>query len=359
MVRFRIAVLIALSAALGSAPAQTAIWRHYSGSINNAIPIQADILAEEDSVAGFYFYERVGRPIQLSGRVAADGKARLAEKDPEGVETGAMVGTFSAGMASFSGSWKSPDGKKSLALFLKEDYAESAGLGAYTVIRSQALDPEDEVGDSPEAVFVGIGLEPRGNVKLKSSIERELFEGKDAYSWMEGKAAAFLADYIDAYADIDGIDPVNPTMAWELTLAVSPVFNARGVLCLEASSGGYSGGAHSNYSSAYFVFDIASGKRLGIERFVRAGAEKELSALLDAEIRRAEGMPKDAPLSSAGFTVDSIEPAEDNFYVDGGGITFYYPPYAIGSYVLGEKRISISWKDLGSLSALHPLSKAK
>jgi hypothetical protein len=359
MIRFRVAALIALAASVRAVPAQTALWRHYSGTINKTIAIQADILAEEESLTGFYFYERVGKPIRLSGSVAAGGTSRLAETDPEGKETGAMLGSFSARMASFTGSWKSPDGKKTLPLFLKEDYSGSAGLGAYAVIRSQAIDPGNEDGDSPEAAFVGIGLEPRGNERLKAAFESALYDGRDAYSWMEEKASSFLADYIDANAEIYESDPGAPSLAWELTLAVSPVFNARGVVSVEASSGGFSGGAHSNYECAYFVFDVASGKRLGIERFVRSGAEKELSALLDAEIRRAEGIPKDAQLSSAGYTVDSIDPAEDNFYVDGGGITFYYPPYAIGPYVLGDKRIFISWKDLGSLSAGHPVSKAK
>jgi len=349
-------LVVALSLAAATSRAQTGFWRHYSGTINKTLAVQADILAEEGSLTGFYFYEKVGKTISLEGKVSGDGKASMDEMGPDGKPTGKISGSFGAEMSSFSGTWKSPDGKKSFPMTLREDYGGAARLGAYTVIRSGLLDEEAE--NSPEALFVGVGIEPIDAPRLRAAMEAELYGGKTAYDHLVKKAASFLDGYGESYPDVEPEDYEDGNLGWDLTVAVLPVFNARGVLCVDASWSGFTGGAHPNATDDYYAFDLATGRRLGLESFVRSGSEKALSALLVAELRRMTGVKAGTPLTEAGFFADDVEPAAGNFWVDGSGIYFHYPAYAIAPYVMGPVTVFLSWKDLGPISTGHPVTRA-
>jgi hypothetical protein len=359
----RAAVVAALAAACLGLGAQTGAWRHYAGTINKTIRIEADIEFGEEELTGFYFYDKVGQPIALQGKAAfpsgykGGGRAELTESDAEGKPTGIFSGTFSAGLGFFNGSWKSPDGKKSLALELKEDYSGSAALDVYTLIRSQAIDPDNP--DSPEASFVALGLDVRGNAKFRAALSRELYEGLDAYACLEAKAMGFLADYLDLAGEDYRANPEDYSLNWESNRYLRPVFNARGILCLKDSYSEYTGGAHGTYYTGYYVFDIASGRRLGLESFVKGGPGSSLNALVARELRRQEGLKPNQALEEAGIFVAEADLPTDNFWVDGSGIYIHFPVYSIGPYAMGERTVYLSWKDLGNLSKGHAISKPR
>ncbi len=351
----RISLVAALSLAAAAAGAQTGFWRHYSGTINKTLAVQADILAEEGSLTGFYFYEKVGKTIALEGKVTRDGKASMDEKESGEKSTGTISGAFGAEMSSFSGIWKSPDGKKSFPIALREDYGGAARLGAYTVIRGRLLDEDAE--NSPEATFVGVGIEAIDAQRLRVSMEAELYGGGSAYDRLEKKAASFFEDYAEGNAGVEAEEYDYGMFNWDLTVSALPVFNARGVLCVDDMWWGYTGGAHPNFQNSYYVFDIATGRRLGLESFVRPGSEEALAGLVDAEVRRMRGIKAGSSLVDAGFFVDRVEPAAGNFWVDGSGIYFHYPAYSIAPYAIGTITVFISWKDLGPLSTGHPVTR--
>jgi hypothetical protein len=345
---------VGMSASLS---AQTEVWRHYSGALNKTIKIEADLLFSEESISGFYFYDKVGKPIELSGGLNAGRIAALSERDEAGKATGSMNGSFGKDFASFSGTWKSPDGSKSFPVSLSEDYSASAGLDAFTILREEALDPEADA--SPAVSYFGRALAVRGRPALQRAIEAAFYGGGDGRAWQESTARDFMADYKESAGELYAEEPEAESLNWEMSQTLAPVFNARGILSLQAGFYEYSGGAHPNGGSAYGVFDLASGRRLGLEAFVRGGASDALAAAVTAAFKKSAGLAAEASLGELGLSVDRLEVSEHDFYVDGEGIYFYFPAYSVGPYALGENYVFISWKDLGALSAGHPVGKPR
>lgn len=99
----------------------------YSGTINGNLSIKMSFMMHtmagqsEVLVSGFYYYVNQTSPLTVTGSINKT-KIQLKESASSSA-TGEITGTFDGTATSegFSGTWKSPDGKRSYPFILKKD----------------------------------------------------------------------------------------------------------------------------------------------------------------------------------------------------------------------------------------------
>lgn len=121
--------------------------------------------------------------------------------------------------------------------------------------------------------------------------------------------------------------------------------NESGFLTVEESSHVHEGGPHGYGFSRFWNLDIATGKPAELADIVKPGYEEKWAALGRNAILGQRGHRPDSSLVEAGLHEDHLELNKTWFLVP-GGIGFYYAPYEIAPYAMGEFEFILPWKDI-------------
>ena len=111
----------------------------------------------------------------------------------------------------------------------------------------------------------------------------------------------------------------------------------------------YTGGAHPNNWPETWVFDMATGQRLGLEDVFAdpVQALTDIAPLVRADLRRTLGrMALDDMLAPG--TTPTAKNYED-FVLTDQGITFLFAPYQVAPYAAGEQAVALPYKKLAPL----------
>jgi hypothetical protein len=90
----------------------------FIGTIGKKLGVYMSLTTNNGKVSGEYLYTKNGTSIALIGTATPKGEVMLEEFAEQGKKTGTFVGKFTTSGA-FSGSWTSPDGKKTFPCSLK------------------------------------------------------------------------------------------------------------------------------------------------------------------------------------------------------------------------------------------------
>ncbi|MCF8216362.1 MAG: DUF3298 and DUF4163 domain-containing protein [Chlorobium sp.] len=135
--------------------------------------------------------------------------------------------------------------------------------------------------------------------------------------------------------------------AYQFDLNGSVLLNRQGVLTVSLSTQSYTGGAHGSYGTRFFVFDVRSGKRLGVEDLFIAGFEDRLNSLIDSRYRQMRGLSKTERLDGEkGRLFENGIRFNGNVALTPEGVTFFYNNYEIAAYVYGSTAIALSFRDV-------------
>lgn len=96
--------------------------RTYEGKINNQYPITFKITSNNGQVTGTYFYNSVGKDLQLKGNIDNYGNINLTEYDAKGNMTGIFKGNIKNN-SKIEGQWSKPNGSSTMPFFLIESNA--------------------------------------------------------------------------------------------------------------------------------------------------------------------------------------------------------------------------------------------
>jgi hypothetical protein len=91
--------------------------REFSGAINRSIRIKMTLSQKGNSLSGSYYYEKVGKPITLSGSINGQ-QFTLKEYNESGNNTGTFSGRFVT-PDTIEGSWSNADASKTYPFSLK------------------------------------------------------------------------------------------------------------------------------------------------------------------------------------------------------------------------------------------------
>ena len=113
-------------------------------------------------------------------------------------------------------------------------------------------------------------------------------------------------------------------------------------------SSGYSGGAHGMYATMAHNYSLAGGYELTLDDLFTPAQLTVLESLIRNRLYDRCGVSSDEGLDEQGFFPEYIGPT-GNFAVTENGITFYYNPYDIGCYALGDVSVDIDRDALNRL----------
>ncbi len=106
----------------------------------------------------------------------------------------------------------------------------------------------------------------------------------------------------------------------------------------------YNGGAHGVHHTNYIVVDLAKKQRITLNDVFSSSVMDELNLLLQGQyLVVRSNYELEESLDMKDFRVS------DNFYFSPTGITFVYPLYELGPYVLGEVELSLNYQQMNHL----------
>lgn len=299
---------------------------YYMGSVGD-YPGFMHLVRSDDSVSGWYFYLNGSAAINLRGSIDGD-KLTLSEFYDNGVAGAQFQGSLERGV--FSGSWRSAgqsSGRQGSGLEYPFEYREFAREGELTW--SSGREGTDADIKYPLfascaefsralALFHGYAVD---NLSRMSSDTLERVSADSSYTpWASG---SLQMDF-------------NVTYASEYFISI--VFN----------NWEYSGGAHGNYDfDSYLLMNTPIGYRpmeLGELFKHNADYTGRLSVLALADLK-AQG----ASLVTNG-QIQRLQLTDlSRFSISPGGMTFYFSPYMVGSYVEGSFTVDIPWEQIGDI----------
>lgn len=120
------------------------------------------------------------------------------------------------------------------------------------------------------------------------------------------------------------------------------------ILVYTITSSTYTGGAHGMYGITAHNYSIAGGYELTLNDLFTETQRVALDKLIRNKLYAQFQVTNDDGLAEQGFFPEYIGTTE-NFAVTPEGITFYYNPYDIGCYALGDLEVVISHEELNNL----------
>lgn len=260
-----------------------------------------------------------------------------------------------------SGSWTGVEVGSKATIQFTESYPE----GSVRFVAKEwqdSLKARPELENSPVCDISQSVLVPNsGDPALDAWLLQSFLQAYGADS-VAGKPTNFDALYtaqrkemFDEYPEtIKDYDPGKEDQyasMWSQSAATSMeiLLNEGHRLTVAVTSYMYSGGAHGNYGSELFSYNLKTRKRLFLQDVLKPGYEKALAPYLVAAARRWAGLGASDALDSVYFVENNTIPFTENAGITDKGLIFNYVPYEIGAYALGEIRLFVPYTDIKSL----------
>jgi hypothetical protein len=352
--------LILASAGSAQLPVPKKCYLHLRGTIDTDIRVTIDLVKAGDSLYGDHTYAMgsadqkayniyYGASTPLAGKVNPDGSFFLGTPFSESGPV--FRGTFGNGQV-LKGTWENGKDKKKLAFELRDSYTD--GAIPFTVFTLKDSKPLVKAKGSPEASIALTLLLPSesSNPLISDSLKSLILtkysnrpvSSSNPDAVLAGIRDGYFNDYISdnqsIYKELGGA-----SFAWELLRHMHIQYNSSGLLTFYLVSYAFTGGAHGLESHDYFSVDLKSGRLLRLQDMLKPGYEKELTTLLTGKLKEMSGLPSTGRLTEAGYFTEEVKPNE-NFYVMGNGIGFFYNHYELAPYSNGFTDIFLTNAEL-------------
>ncbi len=106
----------------------------------------------------------------------------------------------------------------------------------------------------------------------------------------------------------------------------------------------YSGGAHGNYLTNYYLLDKKTGEEIRLHDALTD--VKKVTKIGEKYFRKTQELPPNMSLEDCGFWFEKGFQLTGNFYFSEKGMEFIYNPYEIGPYALGMIEFTIPMKEI-------------
>lgn len=122
------------------------------------------------------------------------------------------------------------------------------------------------------------------------------------------------------------------------------LFNSEYIFTIGVFEGGYTGGAHSNYSQTTFNYSLITGQLLSLEFIFPRDKMEDLLRVAEKHFRKTLKLPQEGSLNEQGFWFPENKLyLSTEFFPSEKGITFIYNPYEIAPYSEGEIRLFLPY----------------
>jgi Protein of unknown function (DUF3298)/Deacetylase PdaC len=316
--------------------------RFFKGSIGSTLGLQMKLVREGDNLTGSYFYQKIGKKIDVRGSLDKNGNFSLIEFDAAGKQTGVFKGTWKQtadGAIEIAGNWTRPDGDKKAVFSLQQEPIEfSHGV---EIIARQIKEKNKRLKYEVDVEY------PQLTGSVDQNFEKFNQAARSLATKMVGDFKKMMTTVAADAADADLPDEYLGSdigMSYEVMLAKDDLIS------IEFAVSSYSGGAaHPNSYTEVLNFDLKNGRTLKLADLFQPGA-KYVQALsrysIDALKPQAKG--EDAMLDDdwikkgAGADLTNF----DNWTITKKGLGITFDPYQVGPYAAGPQHVLAPYTSL-------------
>ena len=317
--------------------------KYFKGSIGSSLDLQMKLIRTGDQLSGSYFYQKIGKRIDLRGNVDKDGNLTLEEFDQSGKQTGLFKGLWQLkaedGLVTLAGNWSKPPSEKGsdkkTAFSLHEE--PIAFTGDIELVSKQITDankklmyeisaqyPELSGGNNPN--FQKFNQAARGFVTTKVSLFKKEMKLEE-----------------------DEEPPPEGSMGSDLNIGYTVVLAQDDLVSIRFDVGTYyQGAAHPNSYTEVINYDLKNGKQLKLSDLFKPGAKylQAISAYSTADLKKQgkDLLPEQIESGAA--------PKAENYQswnIGKTGLGINFDAYQVGPYAAGPQFVSVPYSNLKDL----------
>jgi hypothetical protein len=321
--------------------------KSFKGSIGSALGLQMKLVREGEKLTGSYFYQKVGKKIEVRGAIDKDGNTTLEEFDANGKQTGVFKGVWKQdenGAVVIAGSWTKPNGDKKAAFSLQEEPIEFSH-GVEIVAR--------QIEEKNKKLKYEIAVE---YPQLTGSVDPNFEKFNQTVRSLITKKVADFKKEMTPSADEPAPDEANESAAESLgsdiNISYTVVLAKDDLISIEFTVSSYSAGAaHPNSYTEVVNFDLKNGKPLKLADLFLPGS-KYLQTLatycIQALKKQAKEQGADAMLDDDWIQKGAAPELTnyDNWNITNKGLGITFDPYQVGPYAAGPQHVLVPYSAL-------------
>lgn len=325
----------------------TSFYKRFEGTIAGQ-PVVMHLHKNENKVDAVYYYKNTGGWLTLSADNFSGDSILFSEYgEVYNINNDNEEDTLHPQLKCrlqndlLTGTWFSKDKKTSYPIDMKEVYPAGSyrfSFESYTdSLKAFPAKPESPMAEIDNSFVVC-----ENNGWLNDEIKK-ILNYDSSLSFKDGFKKAknvYFNDYkkeLPAENDSSDFQSLNYSDSKNLYVR----YNEKEFVTIESEEYNYSGGAHGNYGSYFYCFDISGKKRLKLSDVL--SADSVTLQHIAEKYFRIQYYVKSA-LNEVLF--ENHLAVNDNFYFNEKGIGFLYNPYEVASYAQGEIHIFIPFKAL-------------
>ncbi len=160
---------------------------------------------------------------------------------------------------------------------------------------------------------------------------------------LEHIAQEFIYDYEAFMVDFPTYE-----FGWYITANTDILSESPEFISMRIYSETFTGGAHPNSNTSYFVFDAKTNRELSIADII--SDTTNFKHVVEKEFRKEKGLAKDQSLADAGFWLDDGNfQMPKNIGLTEDSVIVHFNPYEIAPYSTGTTTLKINRKELGGI----------
>ena len=305
------------------------------------LPITLDLYAIGDSLCqGTYYYQKIKKPISISGEVDTWGKLQLTEYT-NGKATGVFSGKFEDEW-NISGTWMTPDSKSKYEFELSENYPSGSAQFEVFHIHKKIGDCDIENCFTIDIIFPA--LVDHHDKKVQDLINHGVGADWDKQQKIAQEEIVFFNEESEMYEDLDY------TMNWYEYYEARIVLNSNYILSFERYMDSYTGGAHGSHIYDLINFDLRTGDTIFLDDIFIDEYETRLNSIAEGIFRKDNDIGADEDLSDIGYWgMDDGFHVNKNFLLTMDGIRFVFNEYEIAPYAAGTIELFIPYEKIKHL----------
>lgn len=336
----------------GATPSET---KFFKGSIGSALDLQMKLAREGEKLTGSYFYQKVGKKIEVRGNVDRDSNLTLEEFDTNGKQTGVFKGLWKQdkdGAIELSGNWTKPNSDKQTAFSLHEQPIEFSG--GVEIVSRQIREKNKKLKYEVEVQYPQLSGSVSPNIEKFNQTVRVLVTRKVNDFRKEMAPAADEEPSPDS-----GSLATDESLGSDISIGYEIALAKDDLISIEFTVGSYSAGAaHPNSYTEVVNFDLRNGKALRLADLFLPGSKhlQTISAFCIQALRKltkeqgADAMLDDDWIQKgAGPDLSNF----DNWTITKKGLGITFDPYQVGPYAAGPQHV------LAPYSALKEIINAE
>lgn len=313
---------------------------YLKGKINDNLFVTMHLVKKDSVLSGHYFYDKIGLPISIEGRVDGSGNFKITEYNSNYEESGKFIGRFTA-QKELKGDWVHPKTKKKLPFELSSENQESTFEIKMSSHENRDCSNREKYLKKPREEFQSYFD------TICSSLSVDLLTVKTDYPAVDKKINSKLlkiAGASDKDVSVQGM--LNMLHTWveedgfyEGEQSFLVVSKEHEILTLESNNYMFTGGAHGMGSTAYYNFDLSTGNEIKINEILSKDFMKGIAKLAEKKLY-AEYVDFEWFFEKGNF------PMNDNFAITPGGLLFYFNSYELTNYAAGQQELFFTYKEL-------------